>query len=231
MKWIKYVPGLNVLYDIFFNGTPSLEAIKDSLNVQALLSALLIAIVISFPGAFEHDELKEASTRLSKCLFSSNPDPLAASDLLKREVFWSSLFLSNNVLMVVMVYLSLAGLKLQANNAEERFKAWYFYARFLLFFMTMFMMAGVLTFGRCTYFMFILKFPVSGDHENCTNAETADTSPFVFLRDVGNVIWLGTMASTVLILSCTHFSQLRMDEKQPHPMPITRIVPRPAEER
>ena len=84
----------------------------------------------------------EASTRLSKCLFSSNPDPLAASDLLKREVFWSSLFLSNNVLMVVMVYLSLAGLKLQANNAEERFKAWYFYARFLLFFMTMFMMAG-----------------------------------------------------------------------------------------
>ena len=61
MKWIKYVPGLNVLYDIFFNGTPSLEAIKDSLNVQALLSALLIAIVISFPGAFEHDELKEAA--------------------------------------------------------------------------------------------------------------------------------------------------------------------------
>ena len=44
--------------------------------------------------------------------------------------------------MVVMVYLSLAGLKLQDEDAAERFKAWYFYVRFLLFFMTMFMMAG-----------------------------------------------------------------------------------------
>ena len=59
-RWVKYIPGLNILYDIFFNGTPSVDAIKDSLNVQALLSALLIAIVISYPGAFDYDELKEA---------------------------------------------------------------------------------------------------------------------------------------------------------------------------
>lgn len=60
MKCIKYVPFFNIFYDIFFNGTPSVDAIKDSLNVQALLSALLIAIVISYPGAFDYDELKEA---------------------------------------------------------------------------------------------------------------------------------------------------------------------------
>ena len=68
MGCVKYVPGLNILYDIFFNGTPSIDAIKDSLNVQALLSALLIAIVISYPGAFDHDELKEATETHQKTL-------------------------------------------------------------------------------------------------------------------------------------------------------------------
>ena len=120
-----------------------MDAIKDSLNVQALLSALLIAIVISYPGAFDHGELKEASERLAKCFFADDSDPLAAAHALRTEVFWSSLFLSNNVLMVVLVYLSLSGLKLNdENQAQKRFESWYYYARILLFFMTLFQVAG-----------------------------------------------------------------------------------------
>ena len=140
---IKYIPVVNLFYDIFFNGTPSIESIKDSLNVQALLSALLIAIVISYPGAFEYDELKDATERLAKCYYAYDPDPFMAANYLRNEVFMSTLFLSNNVLMVVLVYLSLAGLKLNdESQAEERFEHWYFYVRFLLVFMTLFMVAG-----------------------------------------------------------------------------------------
>lgn len=226
---MKYIPGLNILYDIFFNGTPSVDAIKDSLNVQALLSALLIAIVISYPGAFDYDELKEASLRLSKCLFASDPNPLAAADALRLEVFLSSLFLSNNVLMVVMVYLSLSGLNLDDDTAQERFQKWYFYVRFLFFFMTMFMMAGVVTFGRCSYFMFILKFPLPDDYENCSGDKTVEDSPFILLRNVGNFIWLGTMFLVFVVLSFTHFSQLRMDERMKGSFTTTelkQVVPR-----
>ena len=141
-RFIKYIPVLNLFYDIFFNGTPSIEAIKDSLNVQALLSALLIAIVISYPGAFEYDELKEATLRVGRCYYAFDPDPFMAANYLREEVFYSTLFLSNNVLMVVLVYLSLAGLKLNDELGEERFENWYYYVRFLLVFMTLFMVAG-----------------------------------------------------------------------------------------
>ena len=71
----------------------------------------------------------------------------------------------------------------------------------------------MVTFGRCSYFMFILKFPLSDDVENCTGEKTAQDSPFVLLRDVGNFIWLGTMFLVLVVLSFTHFSQLRMDER------------------
>eukprot|EP00913_Durusdinium_trenchii_P006557 g6160.t1 len=74
--------------------------------------------------------------------------------------------------MVVLVYLSLAGLKLNDELGEERFENWYYYVRFLLVFMTLFMVAGVITFGRCSFFMFILKFPVAEEYENCISSQT-----------------------------------------------------------
>eukprot|EP00438_Fugacium_kawagutii_P014196 Skav207962 [mRNA] locus=scaffold108:592733:595848:+ [translate_table: standard] len=190
MAWIKYVPFFNIFYDIFFNGTPSVDAIKDSLNVQALLSALLIAIVISYPGAFDYDELKEASTRLSKCFAADDSDPLATSNLLQREVFLSTLCLSNNVLMVVLVYLSLSGLKLDDDSAEDRVET-----------------IWLATIDEIVQNVRMVHWglPESIDLVNAIQR--------VSWRDVGNFIWLGTMLIVVVVLSFTHFGQLKLDEK------------------
>ena len=89
--------------------------------------------------------------------------------------------------------------------------------------------SGVVTFGRCSYFMFILKFPLPDDYENCTGDKTVEDSPFTLLRNVGNFIWLGTMFLVLVVLSFTHFSQLRMDERMKGSFTTTelkQVVPR-----
>ena len=89
--------------------------------------------------------------------------------------------------------------------------------------------SGVVTFGRCSYFMFILKFPLPDDYENCTGDKTVEDSPFILLRNVGNFIWLGTMFLVFVVLSFTHFSQLRMDERMKGSFTTTelkQVVPR-----
>ena len=79
----------------------SVDSLKDFLNVQGLLSAMIVGVVSSIGMSFDHDELKEASERLALCYFGWDEDPLHAANLLRRNVLWSSVLL----FMVVMLYM------------------------------------------------------------------------------------------------------------------------------
>lgn len=83
--------------------------------------------------------------------------------------------------------------------------------------------------------MFILKFPVAEEYENCSGGKTGEDSPFALQRDLGNIIWLGTIGFVLIVLSLAHFWQLRMDEGQGKSeevtsTPVLQIVPRPHED-
>ena len=43
--WVHSVPGLNLLYDIFFDAPPMPEDLEKALNVIALVAALMLSVV------------------------------------------------------------------------------------------------------------------------------------------------------------------------------------------
>ncbi|CAE7354411.1 unnamed protein product [Symbiodinium sp. CCMP2592] len=127
--------------------------------------------------------------------------------------------------MIVLIYMSFTGLDLQdkdeESEAESKYTDWFQCARWLLILATVFLVVGVGFFGSAAFTATIMKFPVAREYELCEGSLEWYQTPFSHDRDTGNVIWIGSMVLTFLVLSFAHFRQLRMSESPEYRHQIT----------
>lgn len=62
-SFLRYVPVVNMFYDLLFDATPSPESIKELLNLVGLIDALMLSIAIGYLTAVEFDEMVELDER------------------------------------------------------------------------------------------------------------------------------------------------------------------------
>eukprot|EP00961_Rhodomonas_salina_P052099 699320-Rhodomonas_salina.2 len=63
-SYLYQIPVVNIIYEgLFDTSPPSVEEVKEALNVMGLLSALLITVAMSIPGSVDYDELHEVVAR------------------------------------------------------------------------------------------------------------------------------------------------------------------------
>ena len=60
-----HFPVINIFYDMFMDEPPPSAALKEMLNLEGLLAALLFSTGIAVPANFEYGELEEARIRLN----------------------------------------------------------------------------------------------------------------------------------------------------------------------
>ena len=60
-----HFPVINIFYDMFMDEPPPSSALKEMLNLEGLLAALLFSTGIAVPANFEYGELEEARIRLN----------------------------------------------------------------------------------------------------------------------------------------------------------------------
>lgn len=63
LSWYHYVPGINYLVDMFGSVPPTPAQLKELMNMNALVSALVLACALTLPASCEHDEIMQAIER------------------------------------------------------------------------------------------------------------------------------------------------------------------------
>ena len=69
LGWLDRLPLLNVVNDIFFDIPPTPEQLRESLNIIALVSALLMAVLAALPFSYGYDDYMAAIDRLNNHTF------------------------------------------------------------------------------------------------------------------------------------------------------------------
>lgn len=230
--FMEHMPVVNIFYDVFFHGLPEPDDIKDMLNVQGLLSALLLSSVCSYPGSLDYNDLTEAGTRLGECWYQDDsPDTrwwlqkvqghhnLIAPYKLLSSVAWSQLYLSCNIMAVVWVYFSFAGVEKVKNddtvhnvdtesNKHNCYTAWWHSSRWMLMLSTLALAAGLVYFIQASYMIGIMKFPVPVEYEDCSE----NPVHFPFMVEITNT-YLGILIAGLcvqpLIMIVAHCQKFR----------------------
>eukprot|EP00933_Yihiella_yeosuensis_P063965 TRINITY_DN6724_c0_g1_i1.p1 TRINITY_DN6724_c0_g1~~TRINITY_DN6724_c0_g1_i1.p1 ORF type:complete len:271 (+),score=24.37 TRINITY_DN6724_c0_g1_i1:78-890(+) len=222
------IPILNFFWDIWFHGQMDKETLKDFLNVQGLMSALLLASVCSYPGSVEHDELQEAGARLGKCWYANadedsfwrqggGPEHVAIF-IFQWRMLMAMIFLTSNVLSVCLVYMSFTGLDLNVDKegkmtdeALTKYKEWFRYVRYLFIAMTGSLYAGIVYFFQSTYDLVLIKFPVPAQYQTCAEEERGNT-PYAFVQQMCAVAAGIATLGPLMLLSFVHFKQMVQDD-------------------
>lgn len=60
-----FIPFVNIVDDFFFDETPTIDAMKETLNLLGVMGALIFTIVIAIPLSFDYDAYESMLTRWS----------------------------------------------------------------------------------------------------------------------------------------------------------------------
>jgi hypothetical protein len=63
MRWFHYTPVINILHDLLFDVAPSPEELNTSLNLFALITALMLTMVGPLPFSYGYDDWADAIAR------------------------------------------------------------------------------------------------------------------------------------------------------------------------
>ena len=63
LSWYHYVPVINVLYDTMYDIPPTIDQLKETLNLMGLVSALMITMVQPLPFSYSYDDWEAAIAR------------------------------------------------------------------------------------------------------------------------------------------------------------------------
>ena len=179
--FVRYVPVVNMFYDLLFDATPSPDSIKELLNLVGLIDALMLSIAIGYLTAVEYDELVELDERFMDLPEGNSTgyyDSYYGEDTVGGLQFnhvrgapsteyaiaciKSISFLFASLSLSLMAYTDLVNKDFNGETAaktEELVTAWWRYARIGVFLSVLGTVAGVtICMGFCIYFI-TAKFP------------------------------------------------------------------------
>ena len=161
--WVEELPVINLVYDFLFDEVPDYGQIKQTIEALALISALSLSVMFSFPTVVDYDEIKDFIARFDDggvydhCSADEvSNDGFGESGLtgtfgeaayhifikdMTEGIVWNAVAL----LMVIIFYLCSANTQFYS---ERALKLWWRYVRWLL-------LGAVFALARGTLFSFL----------------------------------------------------------------------------
>jgi hypothetical protein len=203
--WLKRIPAVNILYDILFCEEPTLPAAKELVNAMGLLSALMLASIVSYPGSIDADEVRAASEKYA-CWYEGFEYPEQEVMINLRTNSLVAFVCAFCVMTVcIITYIAMIGL-----DDKTDFHAWYQTGRYVLLFIALLLIKAGFWFCASTYTLFLVKLPVPGDPDSC-----ADLSAHAYLVH-GVLVWsvVVTCILVTLALSRAQYHAMIFNEEK-----------------
>lgn len=143
----EYIPFVNVFYDFFFDEAPTVETMKETLNLIGVMGALIFTVVIAIPLSFDYETYEAMVERWKIGGVYGNcwVDGYFEMEYFVLVTSISIAFAFTTVVLVIFVYVILANTRMDTLAART---AWWRWVRWLYA-----MIIGVLIGSCITSFM------------------------------------------------------------------------------
>lgn len=182
LRWWHYVPVVNILYDVFFDVSPTVEQLRELLNILLMTDMLLLSCVIGLVFSYSYEDYAEHIERFASAdgtvggvsergysrlmgrsaYDSANNDPWHFLERFGQYYVITFTSLCSAVLIFVMQYLSLNGTSFHAADgtmSARQLEAYWRYAVFPCFLGTALSIIGAVYTPMTVYFLFVVVFP------------------------------------------------------------------------
>lgn len=231
--YLKIIPGVNLVYDMFFSeSTPTQKAIFGLLDIVGLLNGLLLSSAIALVIAVSYQECSAADSRFISSdstssltgyqqFWSNNYGSDYPSKLLFDSVHNAICFVFAAITGVVYIYSDLVA-KITNDDAlvdvEKREEEWYFelwwkYARFGIIILLAFTVSSCYYIVDAVNILFLIKYP---DYQVATFGRAYNTqSPIYGMYRRYRLIF--TIGGIIMSLVCgigtarVHIEKIRID--------------------
>jgi len=213
-KAIAQVPIINLLVDMLGGwNPPPFEALKGAMEAIGLLSALLLTVVMSFPGSVSFDELEAVQERFNNEPYNAfknhktGGDTHAGSRILNQfaaNCITSSMLLGSSVIVAVclLIFTHTTGCRYYTDNYAAYTK-WYQWARWVVFWCFVSMVIGIITcftaFRGLVHIKFVDLYIETREEDKQGELSGAD-SPYNYVYTLGHFLLAGSALACVLFL-------------------------------
>lgn len=132
IQWsrVEYIPVVNVVYDFFFDEPPSVDTMKETLNLIGVMGALIFTVVIAIPLSFDYDTYESMLERWAPGGVYENcwVDGYFEMEYFVLVTSISIAFAFTTVVLVIFVYVILVNTRMDTTAART---AWWRWVRWL----------------------------------------------------------------------------------------------------
>ena len=155
---VDKVPCLNVMNDIFFNIPPTPEQLRESLNILALVAALMMSVLAAIPFAYSHDDYHAAIDRLDNAAFQKwqtgevlEPGTHGTGTILYKNFAMrfslGFVCLSSGLIFAIVIYLFTVHTSFRGADGRlngEMLNKWWKYARYVFLYCFVITLLGII---------------------------------------------------------------------------------------
>lgn len=129
-SYAEFIPLVNVFYDFFFDEAPTVETMKETLNLIGVMGALIFTVVIAVPLSFDYDTYEAMLERWAVGGVYGNcwVDGYFEMEYFVLVTSISIAFAFTTVVLVIFVYVILANTRMDTLAART---AWWRWVRWL----------------------------------------------------------------------------------------------------
>ena len=241
------MPYLNSTYDLIFDNTPTVDGVKDLLNLVGLIDALMLGIVFSIITAVDYDGNIHADIRfmtpsddperngyheffLSNAQESRIREELGApSARLALECSYGIAFLFNSLVIILLMYLDVVNKNFEGSTPAKTLKlmhAWWYAGRVLMIFAIGLCYFGCVNSISALVPLVYINFPDYFVEENgeLSNQEDAPYGFSQFALNTGWVVLHGTLVFLGLGTASRYWEENKQREQDKAIMAASNIL-------
>jgi hypothetical protein len=165
---------VNFVY-LTLDSAPTIDSVKDILNLVGLVSALILGASLSTAGQFSLEDWEAANLRCAP--EKDNPDVMyypydSLSDYYNEMVAKANSLFFSSVITVVIVYMSLVSLETPPDGTlpQRSLAKWYFYARAPIIWSILCMIVGLIEYSGIISAIQAITMPTAEGNECITGA-------------------------------------------------------------
>jgi hypothetical protein len=209
------IPFINLVYDLLFDAIPSMDGVKDTLNLLGLIDALVLGFSLSVLTSCDFYELTDADNRFMTREDDSlsgyhdlydNPNLSGAiigspSSQYAFNSYTSIICLFVSLICVLVTYLDLSNKNFAGRCQYEinlEFRVWWLYSRYSILLGFGCLIAGVWYSASCILQVLLVKYP---DYHVASTGTLgfSPVSPYGYFLTVGSAIVSLIGVSIILI--------------------------------
>jgi hypothetical protein len=137
------IPGINIIYDAIFDETPSLDSIKETLNLLGIIGALVYAVVVTLPLAFDYEVYEGVIERWGEGGIYGNCwiNGYYQIEYFNQTTTWASTLTFVSVVLVILHYFALVNTRLKT---QEELNIWWYWTRWIILLTFVALVTGII---------------------------------------------------------------------------------------